>query len=178
MIPNAVSTIRSPQRLAMLLIAGLMLSAAGVADAAGPGRPAGGPPGGPMASGGMVEHAIASVKDRLALNASQQSAFDRLSAQARSMHDQSMANRADVRAKVDAELAKPEPDLAAVLAVFDSAEDQGRAARRELRDQWLGFYASLDAGQKAIVRDAIRDRVASMDDRRQRMRDRMQHRPS
>lgn len=169
-----------PLQVAAAIVFGLGLAASGSAAAGGPmrgaaGGPVGGPPGAP---GGMIEHVLASMKDRLALDSSQQVMFDRIRAQSVAAHDQASAMRADVRAKVDAELAKAEPDLAAVSAFFDNAEEQGRAARRQVRDQWLTFYANLRADQKAIVRDAIRERIARMDDMHDRMRGRMQHRAS
>ena len=169
-----------PMQVAAAIVFSLGLAASGAAAAGGPQRgPAGGPAGGPPgAPGGMIEHVLASMKDRLALDSSQQVMFDRIRAQAIAARDQAAAARADVRAKVDAELAKAEPDLAAVSAFFDNAEEQGRAARRQVRDQWLTFYANLRADQKAIVRDAIRERFARMDDMHDRMRGRMQHRAS
>ena len=183
MSQTASSHSRGPQHLVASVFAGLVLASAGVAFAAGPGPgagrgPFGGPTGAMPGSGGMIEHVLASLKDRLALDTSQQVAFDRITAQMKQARDQAIASRADVRAKVDAELAKPEPDLAAVSDAFDTAEDQGRASRRALRDQWLAFYANLRPDQKALVRDAIRERVASMDDRHPSMRDRMHRRQS
>ncbi|MBE7523426.1 MAG: periplasmic heavy metal sensor [Burkholderiales bacterium] len=175
-----IPSIARPMQVAAAIVFGLGVAASGGAAAGGPmrgaaGGPVGGPPGAP---GGMIEHVLASMKDRLALDSSQQVMFDRIRAQTVAAHDQASAMRADVRAKVDAELAKAEPDLAAVSAFFDNAEEQGRAARRQIRDQWLTFYANLRADQKAIVRDAIRERIARMDDMHDRMRGRMQHRAS
>lgn len=179
MKPSKTSRLRKPQLIAASLLASLTIASAGVAVAAGPGRgPAGGPPGGPPGPGAMIDHVLATMKDRLALDSSQQVAFDRISEQMKVAHEQAAASRAEVRARLDAELAKAEPDLAAVSAIADSAEDQGRAARRQIRDQWIGFYANLRPDQKTIVRDAIRDRVASMGEMRQHMRERMQRRPS
>jgi len=173
-------TTRRPGRIAAAILLGLGVAVAGSTQAFGPGRgPAGGPPGGPSMSGGMIEHVLASMKDRLALDTSQQVAFDRIQAQAIAAHEQANAARTSLRAKMDAELAKAEPDLAAVAAAFDSAEEQGRAARRQVRDQWLAFYGNLRADQKAIVRDTMRDRLTRMEDMHERMRGRMQqHRPS
>lgn len=171
----ALSRSRKPLAVAGALFVALAIAAAGQARADGPGRgPAGGPPG----PGGLVEHALESMKDKLALDTSQQVMFDRISAQTIAARDQAIASHAAVRTKVDAELAKAEPDLGAVSAILESAEDQGRAARRQVRDQWLGFYANLRPDQKAIVRDAIKDRFAHMDDMRQRMRDRAARRAS
>lgn len=128
-----IPSIARPMQVAAAIVFGLGVAASGGAAAGGPmrgaaGGPVGGPPGAP---GGMIEHVLASMKDRLALDSSQQVMFDRIRAQTVAAHDQASAMRADVRAKVDAELAKAEPDLAAVSAFFDNAEEQGapRGAR-------------------------------------------------
>jgi hypothetical protein len=174
-----LSRSRRPLVVAAAMLVTLTLAAAGNVRAIGAGHgPAGGPAGGPPGPGGMVEHVLATMKDQLALDSSQQVMFDRASAQTVAARDQAIAARTTLRAKVDAELAKTEPDLAQVSSILDGAEDQARATRRQVRDQWLAFYANLRADQKAIVRDAIKERIAHMDDMRQHMRDRAQRRPS
>lgn len=159
-------------RLAPALLVAVAL-AAGPAAADRPHH--GGPPPGP---GGMIEHVLATMKDQLALDTSQQVAFERISGATLAARDQSQASRAGVRATVDAELAKAEPDLAAVASAFDAAEDAGRAARRQVRDQWLAFYANLRPDQKAIVRDAIRDRIERFGEMRERMHERKPRKPA
>ena len=59
---------------------------------------------------------LAQVKAQLNLNTSQQQRWDALAAQAKAGHETAHANAAQVRAAMDAELAKSEPDLAAVAA--------------------------------------------------------------
>lgn len=175
MTHSALSRSRRPMLVAAGMLVALTLAAAGPVRAAGPqAAPMGGPPG----PGGLVEHVLATLKDKLALDTSQQVTFDSITAQTIAARDQAFAARADIRAKVDAELAKSEPDLAAIASIVDGAEAQGQVARRQLRDQWLGFYANLRADQKAIVRDAIRERLARMDGMREHMRERMQRRAS
>ena len=129
--------------------------------------------GGPM-SGGLIEHVLVQVKDRLSLDSSQQQMFDQARTQTIAARDQAVAQRADVRAKIDAELAKAEPDLAAVSTLFEGVDEQGRAARRQVRDQWLKLYANLRPDQKVVVRDALRERMAHAETGRERMRGRMQ----
>jgi hypothetical protein len=60
--------------------------------------------------------------------------------------------------------------------MVEGIDDQGRAARRAARDQWLKLYANLRADQKTQVRDALRERMAHADGGRQRMREQMQQR--
>ncbi len=171
---------RTPRRTPLALAAALLLaSTVAIAGPGGPGGPKGGPGGpgmgGPAMSGGMVEHAIDGLKDKLALDGAQQTMFDTARAQSLAARDRMHASRTDVRTKVQAELAKPEPDLAAVSAMLDGAEEQGRSLRRQSRDQWLKVYASLRPDQKAIVRDEIKSRMARMDGMQERMKERRAH---
>ena len=93
-------------------------------------------------------------------------------AQTVAARDSMLANRNGVRAKVQAELAKAEPDLAAIASTFEGVEEQGRALRRQARDQWLKVYASLRADQKAIVRDELKARFDRMESMHERMKER------
>jgi len=143
--------------------------------AAGPGAPG---PGGPGVGPGMVEHVLEGLKDKLALDGAQQSLFDAARAQTLAARDRMVASRNDVRAKVESELAKPDPDLAAVAALFESAEEQSRALRHQTRDQWLKLYASLRADQKLVVRDELKARFDRMETMRERMKERRGPKPS
>ena len=51
-----------------------------------------------------------------------------------------------------AELAKPEPDLAAVAAIADGVQASNQTLRQSVRDQWLQLYATFTPEQKAVVR--------------------------
>jgi len=167
---------RRPLALAAAL---LLASTVAVASPGGPGGPRGGPGmGGPAMSGGMVEHVIEGLRDKLSLDTAQRAMFDSAHAQTIAARDRMLASRTDVRSKVQAELAKPEPDLAAVSVFLENAEEQGRSLRQQARDQWLKVYANLRADQKAIVRDELKARMARMDSMQERMKDRKPTRPS
>jgi Spy/CpxP family protein refolding chaperone len=168
------STLRRPVAVASALLLAATLAVAGSGHAAGPQGHAGPP----HAAGGLVEHVMAGLKDRLALDSSQLQMFETARAGTQAARDQGMAQRQDVRARMEAELAKGEPDLAAIAALFEGVEDQGRAARRQVRDQWLKLYANLRPDQKGIVRDTLRQRVAQMDGMRDHGRQRGQKAPS
>ena len=163
---------RKPVAIASALLVAAAIAFSGSGHAAGPQGPAGGPP----MSGGRVEHVLAQMKDRLGLDTSQQQMFDAARSQTLAARDQMMAQRAGIRAKVDAELAKAEPDLAAIAALLDGVEEQNKLSRRQVREQWLKLYANLRADQKTQVRDALRERMAHADGGRQRMREQMQQR--
>ena len=74
-----------------------------------------------------------------------------------------------VHAALTAELAKAEPDFAAVAAAADAAQANGQALRKQVRDEWLKLYATFTPAQKVIVRDAVKARVARMEDFRDKM---------
>ena len=167
-------------RRPLALAAALLLAATvAVASPGGPGGPKGGPGmGGPATSGAMVEQVIEGLRDKLALDSAQRAMFDSAHAQTIAARDRMHASRTDIRSKVQAELAKPEPDLAAVTAILESAEEQGRSMRHQARDQWLKVYANLRPDQKLIVRDELKARMARMDAMQERMKDRRGHKPS
>lgn len=158
-------------------LAAALLLASTVAIA-GPGRGPGmhGPAGGPPASGEMVEQILATMKDKLALDTTQQVMFDNARAQSLAAREKMHANRTGIRAKVETELAKTEPDLAAIASALDAVEEQARAARRQARDEWLKLYATLRPDQKAVVRDAIKVRLDRAETMRGRMQERMRER--
>ncbi len=101
----------------------------------------------------MLERA----KESLNLNTSQQTMWDAVVAQGKAAREAGRANRGSVKDALAAELAKAEPDLAAVAAAADAVEQQNRALRRQVRDQWLALYATFSPEQKAVVRDTAAD---------------------
>jgi Spy/CpxP family protein refolding chaperone len=79
-----------------------------------------------------------------------------------------------VHAAMAAELAKPEPDLAAVAAVADSVHASNQTLRQSVRAQWLQIYATFSPAQKAVVRDALAQQMARMESMAARMKAHMQ----
>jgi len=117
---------------------------------------------------------IAHAKANLNLNTSQQTMFDAAVAQSKAAHEQGRALMQKVKDAMTAELAKAEPDLAAIAAAADDARAQGQALRKQVRTQWLNLYATFSPDQKAVVRDLLQKRMARMDSFRQKMRDHFQ----
>ncbi len=149
------------------IAAALALGMTGLASAqpSGPPHGAGGPD-------GMLGQMLQSAKVRLNLDTSQQQAWDNAIAQAKSARQQAVANRQRVHDTLQAELAKSEPDLAAVAAASDQVQQQNQALHKAVRDQWLALYGMLSPDQKAIVRDGIAQRLARMETFRGQMRQR------
>ncbi len=136
--------------------------------AAGAGAQPFGPHAGPAGADGMVARALQATKDRLNLNTSQQQGWDSAIAQSQAAFAAMRANQARVRAALQAELTKAEPDFAAVAALEDQVRQQNTAQRIAARGQWLTLYATLSPEQKAIVRDGIAARLARRDGMRER----------
>jgi Spy/CpxP family protein refolding chaperone len=168
-----------PRRTAAATAAALALAFAGSAlaqPAAGPGGFGGhaGPHGAMMGQGGgdeMLGNFIARAQAQLKLNTSQQVMFDTALAQTKAARESGRALHQKAKDAMVAELAKSEPDLAAVASVADGVQQQGIALRHQVRDAWLQLYATFSPEQKAVVRDMLQKHMARMDSFRQRMKD-------
>lgn len=162
---------RSFRRAPLALAAAVLFSAGSVALAQGPG------PGmgyhGHGGHGVQVERVIAAVKDRLALNTSQQVMFDSAVAATRTVRESGRAERDKMRTVLQAELSKPEPDLAALAAAADASRESMQGAHRQARDQWLQLYATFSPAQKQVVREVLAQRMERHEKFREKMRERM-----
>jgi len=112
------------------------------------------------------------IQAKLNLNTSQQQQFDAAVAQSKTVHAAMRANFQQLKAATQAELAKADPDLAALASLSDQLQQQNIAQRKQARAAWLALYGTFAAEQKATVRDAINARMARVDAFRQRMHDR------
>ncbi|MGE5089689.1 MAG: periplasmic heavy metal sensor [Candidatus Levyibacteriota bacterium] len=117
---------------------------------------------GPHGGGDFVT-AIAALKGQLDLNTSQQAMWDSAVAAGKSAREAARSNMQGVRSVLNGELAKAEPDLAAVASAADSAQARNTVLRHQVRDAWLGLYATFSPDQKAVVKAAIEQRLARMD---------------
>ena len=147
-------------RVAVLAAAALISAGSALAQPMHPHR------GGP--GGGDVAMAIAALKGQLNLNTSQQQQWDSAVAATQAAHAQMRANFQQVQQALQTELAKAEPDLAAVAGVGDSVRAQNQALQKQVRDNWLAIYATFTPDQKAVVRDALNQRIARMQQMRQK----------
>ena len=119
--------------------------------------------------GGEFLAAIAALKGQLNLNSSQQTMWDNAVASGKAARATGMAGMQNVHAALAAELAKPDPDLAAVAAAADSAQAQNIALRHQVRDAWLNLYGTFTPDQKVIVKAALQKRLAHFDKMREKM---------
>jgi len=122
--------------------------------------------------GGDASFGIAALKGKLNLNTSQQTMWDNAVAQTKAAHDTGRANMQKVKDAMSAELAKAEPDLAAVAAATDDVQASNTALRKQVRNTWLAVYATFTPDQKAVVRDTLKQRMARMESFHQKMLER------
>ena len=113
------------------------------------------------------------IQAKLNLNTSQQQQWDTAVAQSKTAHDAIRANFQQLKAATQAELAKFDPDLAALASLSDQLQQQNIAQRKLARAAWLALYGTFSSDQKTTVKDAINARMARMDAFRQRMQDRL-----
>ena len=111
------------------------------------------------------------IQAKLNLNTSQQQQWDTAVAQSKTAHDAIRANFQQLKAATQAELAKSDPDLAALASLSDRLQQQNIAQRKQARAAWLALYGTFSTDQKTTVKDAINARMARMDAFRQKMRD-------
>ena len=109
---------------------------------------------------------LAQSKAQLNLNTSQQQQWDAVVAQTKAAHETMRTNAAQLKATMDAELAKNAPDLAAVAAASDAMHQQNEALHKQTRDAWLALYATFTPDQKLVVRDTLRSGMDTMATRR------------
>lgn len=163
-------------RMTGLMAAALFALGANVAMAQ-PGPGGFGGPGHPGPGRGFeIENVLASLKAQLNLNTQQQATWDAVVAHGKTARQNARAAMDQVHTVMTAELAKPEPNFAAVAAAADAAQNATQAERKQVRDEWLALYASFTPAQKAIVRDAVKQRVERMEAFRDKMKERFQQR--
>ena len=116
--------------------------------------------------GGTPLEMLGGLKPQLNLNTSQQQQWDSTIAQSKAAHDARRASFGQVKAALQTELAKAEPDFVAIAAITDNASQQNATLRKQARDAWLALYATFSPEQKAIARDAIKSEMERMQARR------------
>jgi Spy/CpxP family protein refolding chaperone len=148
-----------PSRIAAVAAAALAFALGGAALAQpGPGHHGHGFGGGPDMLAGTIARAKAQ--------------FDAAADASKAARDTARSNMQRVKDALTAELAKAEPNLAAVAAVGDDVQAQNQALRKQVRGQWLALYATFSPEQKAVVKQMIQNRVSRME----QFRDQMQQR--
>jgi Spy/CpxP family protein refolding chaperone len=120
--------------------------------------------------GGDVVMAIVHLKEQLNLNTAQQAMWDNAVAASKAARETARTNAQNVEQTLRAELAKPEPDLAAVAAAADAARSANAAVHTQVRAAWLNIYGTFTPEQKTVVKNALLDRMSQMEKFREKMR--------
>ena len=161
----SIMNTRISTRLAAVFAAALV-GLAGTAFA----QPSGGHGHGHRGGGGDVVMAIVHLKDQLNLNTAQQAMWDNAVAASKAARETARTNAQNVQQTLRAELAKPEPDLAAVAAAADAARSANAAVHTQVRAAWLNIYGTFTPEQKTVVKNALLDRMSQMEKFREKMR--------
>jgi Spy/CpxP family protein refolding chaperone len=119
----------------------------------------------PMPGMGSPVHMLTAVKSQLNLNTSQQLQWDNAMSQATAAHEAMRAAHAQLKAALQTELGKSEPDLASIAALSDSVKQQNETSHRAARDAWLALYATFTPDQKTVVRESLKAGIARMEQR-------------
>jgi Spy/CpxP family protein refolding chaperone len=119
--------------------------------------------------GGDILMSIAALKGQLNLNTSQQAMWDNAVAAGKAARQSARGNMQKVHDTLTTELAKAEPDLAAVAAASDSVQSANAAAHQQVRSAWLNLYNTFTPDQKAVVKASLQKRVAKMEQMREKM---------
>ena len=120
----------------------------------------------------VMMEAIASLKTQLNLSASQQSLWDSAIAASKSAHQATRANRQALHQTMTDELAKAEPNLAALASQSDQIHASNQTIRNQARDEWLKLYAALSGSQKSVVKGAIQQKMVHAGGMMKRIRER------
>lgn len=116
-------------------------------------------------------HGAERLAEKLNLTPAQRVQWDAMMQKSKTQFEAMRKAHHEMHEAMKAELAKPEPDLAALAAKADAARAQGMAAHRELRDGFLKLYATMSPEQKGVVKHAIIHHMHKM----RHMRERMMH---
>ena len=94
---------------------------------------------------------LESMKDEINLTPAQQFQLGNCLTQTKTLRTAAQGAAAIMKQTIDAELAKPQPDLALIAATSDAMQAQMIAARQAVRAEWLTLYAMLSPEQQTIV---------------------------
>ncbi len=126
----------------------LSYAAAGQAGAAGHFR-----------AGGSPFAGLEKIHAKLQLTAAQEAAWQEAVSLGASIDGQVQSLHQQARANASTELAKAQPDLAALAQQSDATHQQLATLHKQVRDKWLAVYATLSADQKSQVADFLRQRL-------------------
>jgi Spy/CpxP family protein refolding chaperone len=128
--------------------------------------------GGHGLDGGHFMNRLGKIHDQLKLNPQQEAVWKQAEEKSRETMKQMRDSHGKTREAMKQELAKSDPDFAAVAKLADESQESGFKARRETRDLWLKLYAELSPEQKTVAKDFMRERMTRSDGMRGKFKQR------
>jgi hypothetical protein len=111
---------------------------------------------------GISFPAITKVERKLNLTPAQKVQFDIALEASKSSFVAVEANHKELKQLADLELAKTRPDLEMLANELDESMEQIRVEKAKVRAEWLKLYAMLSDDQVAIVKAALKEKIALM----------------
>jgi Spy/CpxP family protein refolding chaperone len=112
----------------------------------------------PTAVGFSQRHGILSerVHQQLNLTPDLENQWQQLKTQQTALHNSMRESHQQMRTVLDAEMAKPQPDLTAINNAIDAAHEANYAAQKHFRQTALALYSALTPERQAIVIAALK----------------------
>jgi len=108
---------------------------------------------------GFMERGLAQLHDKLNLNPQQEALWQKALSSTQQTMAQMRKEHKERRDTLLRKLDNPKVNLHMLAQQMDTMRDQQAAARKQVRDQWLAVYDSLDANQQGQVRSFLRERL-------------------
>ncbi len=111
--------------------------------------------GGAVAAAPFEMEGLERLEKQLRMSPEQKAQFDvAVGASKRAMLSSAITGM-EFKARLQRELLKPQPDLAAIFQAQEALVEQNRPAFREARDEWVKLYALLDEEQVKVARSYV-----------------------
>jgi Spy/CpxP family protein refolding chaperone len=100
------------------------------------------------------------MKTKLNLNATQEAQFNTAREATKAAVEAGRAARVNARGSAQAELAKADPDLGALLIQRELVKEANAGQRKVAVNEWAKFLSLLNTEQKAIVKSQLLNRMS------------------
>lgn len=125
---------------------------------------------------GKFQKQMEQLHAKLNLNADQEKQWQAALATMKQNREAARANHKQLKEQFDSLKNQPILDLNALHATRQRIEQQDLQLREQTANAWLAFYNGLNDQQKTTVSTALKTRFAKMEQRREKMRERWEHR--
>ena len=147
----------------------------GIAHAAQPDMPMGGPGGAGEHHHGQFMKELNQLHSKLNLNADEEKQWQAALDTMKQNHEAERANHEQMKTQFKSMQQQPILDLNAMAATHQQIEQKDAQLRQQTTDAWLKFYNGLNDQQKTTVSTALKQRFAKMESRHEHMRQRWEH---